>query len=128
MQARQSKPSQIFHAARAAGVLTNDTLDQSILKLGESLASISASIPKQSIPLLSTLANIGVQYGDLQNRTKKELQEATNINVTNLLIALEETLSTSNGPYFFGTELTPTDCTLICATTPILSLLYTIRP
>ena len=128
MQARQSKPSQIFHAARAAGVLTNDTLDQSILKLGESLASISASIPKQSIPLLSTLSNNGVQYGDLQNRTKKDLQEATNINVTNLLIALEETLSTSNGPYFFGTELTPTDCTLICATTPILSLLYTIRP
>jgi Ala-tRNA(Pro) deacylase len=126
MQAKQTKPSQIYHAARAAGVVTTGVMDDTILKVGATFAAFSASIPTSSLPMLKTLANIGIQYSELQQKVKKDLQESTGSDIPSCLFKLEQSLE--GKVYLTGNALSPTDCTLVCAVAPLLSYLYTTQP
>jgi Ala-tRNA(Pro) deacylase len=128
MQARQSKPAQIFHGARQAGVKTNDTLDETLLKLGQSLAAASACVPLAKTANLQILANIGVQYSSLQRDVAKHIQELSAVDVASCLVRLEQHLSSNASPYLTGDALSPTDCTLLTASASVLTLLYSIRP
>ena len=130
MQARQSIPAQIFHAARAANIPTTEETNEILLTLGESLAAASSSIPFIKISNLEILANIGVSYNPLQLNILKNIQETANVNVPACLTTLEEHLTTitTGGPYLLGTSLSSIDCILFCASAPILTLVQTIRP
>ena len=101
MQARQSIPAQIFHAARAANIPTTEETNEILLTLGESLAAASSSIPFIKISNLEILANIGVSYNPLQLNILKNIQETANVNVPACLTTLEEHLTTmtTGGPY-----------------------------
>ena len=129
MQARQSKPAQIYHGARASGMATSDTMDDAVLKIGESLAAASACVPSSKIANLQILANIGVQYSALQKEIAKHVQEVSGVNVTDCLQRLEQHfVSVKEGSYVTGPLLSPTDCSLVCAASASLTLLFTIRP
>ena len=130
----QSFASRILGHLRQANVQICEAsdADQKWYDLATKFEAAAKLIPVDKEANLTILANIGVQYGELQKSVAQEIETGSGVDVHACLMEMEASLSSGggSGPYLIGngSSISTCDLALVCALRKLLSLLYTIRP
>lgn len=131
----QSTASRIFGRFREANTpmyAANNFYTAKWNAVAEGFGAAAKLIPVEKVANLTILANIGCQYAELQKSVASDIETKSSVNVHALLTEMETALSTGggSGPYLLGdgSLVSTCDLTLVCAVSPLLSLLYTVRP
>lgn len=132
--ATQSYASRILGHLRQANVQMCEAsdADQKWYDLATKFEAAAKLIPVDKEANLTILANIGVQYGELQKSVAQEIETGSGVDVHACLTEMEASLSSGggSGPYLIGdgSSISTCDLALVCALRKLLSLLYTTRP
>jgi hypothetical protein len=133
MMATQNSASKILGRLRAASTPLYEVTEEDKLwyAAAEQLEGASKLIPSEKVANLTILANIGVQYAELQKSVSQQIETTSGVDVHAHLSKIEAALSSGGGrgPFLLGdgSTISTVDLALVCALRQLISLLYTIR-